>query len=69
MPAEATLVKHIIEGGSLSSVEISENAKGIAQITIKVYREPGKEQEALDEAMRLYNESLAKGPFGRESRT
>ena len=51
------LVKHIIEGGALSSVEISENAKGIAQITIKVYREPGKEQEALDEAMRLYNEA------------
>ena len=57
MANEEALVKHIIEGGSLSSVEISENAKGIAQITIKVYREPGKEQEALDEAIRLYNEA------------
>ncbi len=41
---------------SKSSVEISRNARGETQFSIKVYRDPGKEDEAATEASRIYED-------------
>ena len=39
---------------SRSSIELTRNAKGDTQVSVKVYRDPGQEDEALEKAIDLY---------------
>jgi len=41
---------------SKPSIEISRNSKGETQIAVKVYGEPGEEDQAKETAVRIYRE-------------
>lgn len=45
---------------SRSSVEITRNSKGETQFVVKVYRDPGLEEEAQQVAQAIYDELSAR---------